>query len=324
MAVEFIKNGLPILGLTVSGISLLASLVVLSITAGLYRYHPKLMNRVTLRLQIGITLADACRQALVFLSYPQMSLAAEAVLEFFNNTMINIYCILNIAIAVNIYLLFIKERSPNLRWEAGYWKFCIVATLLLNFPSLIINLLGSYTETNFILRTLYPHGSQVHVHLIQFFGSWFGFIVVLLTVHKLLFNGAFTNENIPEGSTDFRRQYQFVLREYMKRSILFPFSFFICSLGMNITFMLPHPVPPEYIIWSVLGQASTGLFNAMAFVADPSIKKGLQFLRRQGLPEFLQRIRARSLQVDRALNQLFALVELDSSYTLLTPSQEEA
>ncbi|KAJ9084996.1 hypothetical protein DSO57_1018431 [Entomophthora muscae] len=131
--------------------SICSATLVLSLFFLCCLLKPTVANRVSLRLQVGISFCDLLFHLL--LTQYKTSVDGEfcAFVGFAHVALRQWYCFLFIAIGVNLQLIFIHDLNPKPRWEVIYWVLPIILTLAMNIPPLVLGEFGLNKEHDFLL-----------------------------------------------------------------------------------------------------------------------------------------------------------------------------
>ncbi|KAI9295543.1 hypothetical protein K502DRAFT_213910 [Neoconidiobolus thromboides FSU 785] len=131
----------------VSIISGIMALIVVLFMIVISIYDRKLVDRVSLRLQTGLSVYDIWLHGgalwkSISPAVPGIACTSRGYLALFFNIL---YAFLNVSIALNLQLIFIHNKTIT-RWvEVGYWVVPITLSLLISIPPLAMGLLG-YSE----------------------------------------------------------------------------------------------------------------------------------------------------------------------------------
>lgn len=126
-----------------------SALLILAIMGVLLVYDAKMVNRISLRLTAGIALVDVANHLnIVHWTMGDGSFCvASAFLRIFGR---QVYCLLNISIALNLHLILLGGLRPQASWEKYYWLLSLAVPLLMNLPPLLLGLYGFNGERCFV------------------------------------------------------------------------------------------------------------------------------------------------------------------------------
>ncbi|KAJ9075056.1 hypothetical protein DSO57_1000339 [Entomophthora muscae] len=124
-----------ILTLTLDLASATSALVVIILFILIKNIDRNVIDRVSIRLQLGIAFADFFKHCMSSFSIKWDGSVCVAI-GFLSILLYHIYMCLNICIAMNLTLVILCGRRPNRKWEPLYWTISIIIPLSLNIPVL--------------------------------------------------------------------------------------------------------------------------------------------------------------------------------------------
>ncbi|KAI9290452.1 hypothetical protein K502DRAFT_354042 [Neoconidiobolus thromboides FSU 785] len=124
-----ISNGLNILSV-VSSVIVLVFFIITAI------FEQKLINRTSLRLQVGVSIVNLLNAAFALQHHTVKTGNFCKFIAFWRNFGEQMYCFLNIAIALNLQLIYIQSKKPKRVWEQLYWGLSLTLSLALSFVPL--------------------------------------------------------------------------------------------------------------------------------------------------------------------------------------------
>ncbi|KAI9297905.1 hypothetical protein K502DRAFT_355740 [Neoconidiobolus thromboides FSU 785] len=119
-----------------NSISLISSFLVLASFSIVALYRPRLINRTTLRLQAAISLFDFLNAFFALFHHSVKSGSFCTFIGFWRNFGEQMYCLLNIMIALNLQLIFLHNKMPNKGWEITYWASSLLVAFILSIVPL--------------------------------------------------------------------------------------------------------------------------------------------------------------------------------------------
>ncbi|KAI9291502.1 hypothetical protein K502DRAFT_368400 [Neoconidiobolus thromboides FSU 785] len=124
-----ISNGLNIL-------SIVSSVIVLVFFIIAVIFEHKSINRTSLRLQVGVSIVNLLNAAFALQHHTVKTGNFCIFIAFWRNFGEQLYCFLNIAIALNLQLIYIQSKKPKQLWEQFYWGVSLTLSLALSFVPL--------------------------------------------------------------------------------------------------------------------------------------------------------------------------------------------
>ncbi|KAI9295486.1 hypothetical protein K502DRAFT_364986 [Neoconidiobolus thromboides FSU 785] len=265
---------------TLSSMSaVLASLVVLTMII-LSLYDFKLVNRVSLRLQTAVSALDIWTHttALWFPLYNESASAMCTFIAWQRQFGPLIYLFLNISVATNLLLVFIKEARITKTVEIAYWVAPIIGAAIITIPPLAIGLTGFGDFNNCYFTPQDEKTYQIADMLIS--NMWYLLTLVYCTavVAMVVFKLRKDIEQLKVA-----RKFVFVkdtktaikkANMFVNRILLYPIVAIISVFGVSVSqiYILVNGGTNFGIdIWAMNGLALSGTLNFIAFVCDPTL-----------------------------------------------------
>lgn len=238
----------------VSAVSAGLILVILLVLA---IYDAKMVNRISLRLTAGIALIDIVNH-LNNIAHWRVGdgdyCVANAFLRFYGR---QVYCFLNISIALNLHLILLLGLRPKSSWEKYYWIFSLVTPLAMNLPPLALDMYGFNGVWCFV-RLVKGHKilQAINLPLIMFITLVYCSIISILVMIKLRAKLSVVRNlspNLADSEQCIQRKVEMSLKRLFYRISLYPIT---CVLSMSSYFVVN--------VWSVfIGDSPTLLGFSM-------------------------------------------------------------
>ncbi|ORY00349.1 hypothetical protein K493DRAFT_298945 [Basidiobolus meristosporus CBS 931.73] len=269
-----------IVNTTLNILSIVGGLLVVFITAGLWLYDRRLMDRVSLRLNAFISLVDVIRSAIV-LAYTFMS----------SDT----------AVAFNLQWVVLQERV-FLPWMEHYLYYggSFLLALIFTCVPLIAGKFGwdhaqsmcwyrdSWTTSSIIWEWTTYLGPAVIVIV-------YCNVVVGLVIRKIVTTNRALRKHIGSNQsgkiTSIQRSTQRAINRVLARIVLYPFIPFITQTPFIASEAYMHTWGQINLWLSLLGNIATdspGILNFIAFAVDPSFSSALSRVRRELIDKYAQ------------------------------------
>ncbi|KAI9290752.1 hypothetical protein K502DRAFT_179813 [Neoconidiobolus thromboides FSU 785] len=156
-------------------IIVLLTMIILSI------YDFKLVDRVTLRLQTGVTCYDIWLHSLPLwnrpYNYEGSPLCTFIAYQLFSFPLF--YCFLNAAIGLNLQLIFLHNIKVTREIELRYWLGTVGLTLLITLPPLAMGVIGFGSYDQCYIAS----SDETYGKLLNFFTNVF--IMILCMIYLL-------------------------------------------------------------------------------------------------------------------------------------------
>ncbi|KAI9294733.1 hypothetical protein K502DRAFT_365596 [Neoconidiobolus thromboides FSU 785] len=271
----------------ISLLSLVLAIIVVLTMIAFTIYDRKLVNRVTLRLQTVIACYDIWSHSFPLWARENSKegnpLCLAIAYQVFAFPLF--YSFLNVAIGINLQLVFIHGIFITKKIEAGYYIGSILLTLLITIPPLALGLLG-YSEFNqCYLTSNDEHFSKMFdfyaVNLVTIICMVYLFGIVISTAVKLnsqtqivqnfrLFRGA-------RASIDAARSVKIM----GFRILLYPIVMIVSNIGSLVAqtaYDLADNKAPELKVFSYITRSVLGTLNFAAFFCDPTVHSAFRKL----------------------------------------------
>ncbi|KAI0243635.1 hypothetical protein L0F63_003309 [Massospora cicadina] len=256
------------IGRVLNIVSAFSSMLVLVILGVLAFHNYRLVNRISLRLTAGIAVVDIVNHP------PRGGLCVvSGMIRLAGRQM---YCFLNIAIAVNLQLIFINGLRPRGWWEAYYWLVPTLLVLLLNVPPM--GIFGHNGSRCFINSA--ADGYERTFLTVNLTGVMVGTFVyccaITLIVTVRLRSKLRIVQNLdPHG---YRRDAEVgsverSLKQLIFRITLYPITFVISMffyVVVNILYLL-DVYDDTIVMLSLISLTLTGTLGLVAFFLDPTL-----------------------------------------------------
>ncbi|KAJ9059514.1 hypothetical protein DSO57_1001585 [Entomophthora muscae] len=223
------------------------------------------VERVSIRLQVGIGLVNGIKHIVSCLSLKGDDSVWCNFLGFLSSLLFHVYLCLNVCISVNLHLVVVSNRKPNRRWETCYWTASFVLPIALNFPLTIAGIFGKDRRGTCYIR----HGPTTNglLELVYLSLLPLGIVVYCLLVSAITFKK--TEDSLEK------------MRSLIAITCLYQTTCFLSCIGATIAFMYHFfvgPVSTFLKVWAFWGLSTMGILNLIAFLADPLVFKSLSRL----------------------------------------------
>ncbi|KAI9294734.1 hypothetical protein K502DRAFT_365597 [Neoconidiobolus thromboides FSU 785] len=269
----------------ISLLSLVLAIIVVLTMIAFTIYDRKLVNRVTLRLQTVIACYDIWSHSFPLWARENSKegnpLCLAIAYQVFAFPLF--YAFLNVAIGINLQLVFIHGIDITKKIEAGYYIGSILLTLLITIPPLALGLLG-YSEFNqCYLTSNDEHFSKMFdfyaVNLVTIICMVYLFGIVGLVLIKLFRGHNLIKEN--QVAIDANRSSEILknIRLLASRTLLYPIVMIVSNIGSLVaqtTYDLADNKAPELKVFSYITRSVLGTLNFVAFFCDPTVHQALR------------------------------------------------
>ncbi|KAI9292783.1 hypothetical protein K502DRAFT_65065 [Neoconidiobolus thromboides FSU 785] len=179
------------LNVSLNVISSVASIIVIAVIVFISIYDRRLMDRVSLRFTLAISIVDLLKAILIliyiFIDAPGAACVAVAYLI---PGFTLLYMFLTICIALNLQLTFVNGLRFNSKWERWYWAISIIGAFGIMAVPLATNQLGFDEDSQFCY---YKNSNSTTGQIFQWatYHSWilvgcfYCTLVVILTIFHL-------------------------------------------------------------------------------------------------------------------------------------------
>lgn len=272
-------------------------------------YDKKLVDRVSLRLNLAISITDLFSHlSIVFfnlLAY-KYRINCEPVVVFCI-WLSNLCVLLSAAIAFNLQYLFLHKKPFNPSIERWYYILSIGLSIL----SVGIPLAAGRFGFDEAQHSCWYTPSESPVSLIWEFSTFeiptivcivYCLLIVILVGLKLWHESAELDAQTPYQNVADRRRSRSsdaelsrqqktrrTINRVVRRVLLYPLvpfitqtGFIVAQIDMYITSSSSFPLN----VWGVIGKASPGLCNCIAFMLDPAVATALSHIRRDLIAKY--------------------------------------
>ncbi|KAI9294732.1 hypothetical protein K502DRAFT_365595 [Neoconidiobolus thromboides FSU 785] len=268
----------------ISKVSLSLAIVVVLTMIAFTIYDRKLVNRVTLRLQTVIACYDIWSHSFPLWARENSKegnpLCTTIAYQTFAFPLF--YAFLNVAIGINLQLVFIHGIFITKKIEVAYYIGSILLTLLITIPPLALGLLG-YSEFNGCylasddeyFSKMFDFFANVLVNLIC---MAYLLVIVILILIKLYQGHKVTKEN--QVGIDVNKSSETLknIRLLASRTLLYPIVMIVANIGVVISqtaYDLLNIDSPELSVLAYITGGLLGTLNFVAFFCDPTIHQAL-------------------------------------------------
>ncbi|KAI9290664.1 hypothetical protein K502DRAFT_369043 [Neoconidiobolus thromboides FSU 785] len=263
-----------------------ASVVVLTmIVISIIDY--KLVDRVTLRLQTAISSYDIWLHCIPFWSR-QFNYEGSPLCTFIGYQGVAFplfYCFLNVAIGINLQLVFIHGVKTTKKIEAAYWIGSILLTLIITIPPLAMGLFG-YNKFNrcYIAMEDEKYTRMLHFYtnvLVMIFCMIYLLIIVILVGFRL-YRGVNLMSEQREMMDDNRPKKSIKnIKLFASRIVLYPIIMIFSHSGLVLTKAIYDLTGFASLEADAFGYITIGLLgslNCTAFFLDPTVHHALKVI----------------------------------------------
>lgn len=232
-------------------VSAIAAGLILVVLAVLFAYDAKMVNRISLRITAAIALVDVVNHLnnVFHRTLGEGDLCvASAFLRVYGR---QVYCFLNISIALNLHLILLAGLRPQAAWEKYYWFLSLVVPLLMNLPPLFLGMYGFDGERCFVRSVgSYKALLAINLPLVMFVTFAYCTLISVLVMLRLRAKLAVVRNLSPNQTMDMhmQRQVEKSLQRLVFRISLYPSS---CVISMFFYFVTT--------LWNILVGPSTTL-----------------------------------------------------------------
>ncbi|KAJ9085391.1 hypothetical protein DSO57_1014398 [Entomophthora muscae] len=259
--------------LILNSLSAVSALCVVVLFGLLVKRGSPVVDRVSVRLQAGISLIDLMRHVQVFFSASGDDSLLCKFLGFFDVSLEHAYWYLNICIALNMQLVLIHGLCPNKKWEMCYWTFSFLGILTFVFPLSALDIFGKSNSGSCYIKNgieLNDTIEMLYYNIPSTITIIYCFIISLADIFKV--NRIVALSELPKSQEICL--YTSENKAVIRRVAMYPIACFLANVGMNVhilyDFLNEQPNPILYA-WAKAGFYSTGLLNLLAIMADPLI-----------------------------------------------------
>ncbi|KAI9291500.1 hypothetical protein K502DRAFT_326261 [Neoconidiobolus thromboides FSU 785] len=285
--VEFkIQSALPLVSNILNSISATSSLIVIVIFSTLGFYRPKLIDRVSLKLQFGISVIDLLNSFFALFHHSVKSGPFCVFIGFWRAFGEEMYCLLNIAIAVNLQLVFIHSFPPKKKWELFYWFGPILTASVLSFIPLGMNLYGLNKGKVCFIKEDLPNSYPIillNTSIIYSITFIYLFIVSFIIIMKLRDdrNTVISMSHLANtAKLGDRVKLIKRLKKLIIRVSLYPIAALFGLSGFVVAYINNAITGGKRNIgislWGMIGITTKGTVNLITFLLDPSVQHALK------------------------------------------------
>lgn len=292
-----------------NGVSILAACAVITIFFFMRVYNKKLVDRVSLRLSLAISITDLLSAASLEVYSFSDNLTGSGckgvafVMIWFSNQ----YLFLSVAIAFNLQYLFLHKKLFNPALEKWYYIFSIGLSLLSALIPLTAGRFGFddaqqicwFTPSNTALSQKWEYGSYLIPIVICVFYCMLIVILVgiklkreALEMERQMFHKTVSErdkEDKPDTEVLRRQKTRQTINRAVRRILLYPIIPFITQSGFVVSevyMYVSNEISYPLNLWGVLTAAIPGLCNSIAFVADPAVSNALSCVKQDLLAKY--------------------------------------
>ncbi|KAJ9083656.1 hypothetical protein DSO57_1032599 [Entomophthora muscae] len=252
--------------------------LILVILLVLAVYDAKMVNRISLRLTAVIALVDIVNHLNNMAHWTLGEgdfCVASAFLRFFGR---QVYCFLNISIALNLHLILLLELRPEPSWEKYYWIFSFVVPLAMNLPPLALGMFGFNGERCFVRHAAgYKILLAINLPLVMLITFVYCSLISVLVMIRLRAKLTIVRNLSPDDSISdqsIQRKVEVSLKRLIFRISLYPVT---CVISMSFYFFANVWNIAIYnnttlLAFAMLGLTLTGILNLIAFLLDPTLQ----------------------------------------------------
>ncbi|KAJ9068314.1 hypothetical protein DSO57_1030096 [Entomophthora muscae] len=267
------------LSLTLAGISAGCNLVViLSVALFVFR-RQLLVERVSLRLQVGICFVDLIKNALFIRSTSGVEAGGCAAVGMVSMLLGHLYFLLNVMLAINAHWVLLRDHPPKRGWVLWFWVLPVLLAAFLNIPLLTWGVFGENTGglcfvkvDNRLVEVVYVYGLTIIAYVYCLGVS----ILVLMKLRKDP-NALLVLRLEIDPNNQRRKEHVFTnVVKLLPFSVSFPLVLCISVFLSNICLMIGYfkgSDNPALFTWGFFGYNTIGLFNLVAFFSDPMVRR---------------------------------------------------
>ncbi|KAJ9088296.1 hypothetical protein DSO57_1024553 [Entomophthora muscae] len=273
----------------VNWLSIFAAAAVVGVILSALAIDKKTMNRVSIRITLVISILDILRSTLTLLFIENGLESWECVMEeMAENFLTLVYFFLNMCIAVNLHLIFLKGYSFNPLWERGYWIGSFGLAMLLSSVAPA----GYFAGVQDSSSCIGEDDIIIHVWEWTFLYSWILMVVIycsiifLLVIIKLVRNERSLSRALEtsssKGDTWQAARYNSVIRSLLYRITLYcaiPVLTHIFAIVNEIDTVIHGSPKLLLVLIRVITTGLPGVLNFVAFIADPAFRQACQAFR---------------------------------------------
>ncbi|KAI0218606.1 hypothetical protein L0F63_004714 [Massospora cicadina] len=271
---------LNIVNVILNGLSGGCGLVVVVALITLILIQPEAMNRVSIRFTLAVSLVDFLKAvAIIFYIFVNVEGSICVGLAFATQWLTLVYLSLNVAIAINLQLVFVEGRPFDSRWERRYWVGSLLLPSLIMVVPLTLGKLGFDSTTQ---TCEYKTGPSSYLWLWSCWLIWmvlacvYCFVIVLLTIVSLKRKANLLDQLASPS------QVKKDIKSLILRVSLYCIIPTITQMWFVIFKVYWHHTRDLNIVivyLSVVGSDLPGILNLVALLLDPAFKNAIRHVR---------------------------------------------
>lgn len=258
---------------TTNWVSCICGIWILVHVTFLRCFYPRYVNRVSLRLQTIIAIIDVIRHLInIFNKTPGDGCKFIGFLNFF---CYHVNTFLNVAIALNLQIIYLQERTTSNHHKSLLYYMPILAALILDFIPLTFNGYGLSMSGRCDFNKDFEYTRALGIVLLymtNYPGLIYCLIICILVWVKLAITSAIPDPEENIQINDVQDQFS---RYIVSRVSLYPMSYFLCNLGRIVAscyFTIFYRKCDFLLTWDLIGTSLVGTVNLLCFLLDPYIE----------------------------------------------------
>ncbi|KAJ9054849.1 hypothetical protein DSO57_1010037 [Entomophthora muscae] len=269
--------------LTLDIVSAASALVVIYSYFLIKKYNHVAVDRVSIRLQLGIAFIDLFKHFMACISIDWGETMCSVV-GFLNTTLLHIYMCLNVAIALNLHLVILGSKRPHQRMELFYWILSVAFPLIFDISLLVSDIFGSNGAGKCGIKNNSEINDAILLSstIIFMIGTMYCLLVSILVLYKVKREKHDpSTENLIHVSDSKGTPTLKSLSSLICRTCLYPISYFLAYLGSNfgnLYYFISKASPTPILYWGRFGYSSRGILHLISFFADPLINKSVPII----------------------------------------------
>lgn len=298
------KIVLAYLNIYINGVSIAAASIVLLAVFSMRMYDKRLVDRVSLRLNIVISVTDLLFSiAMEILTIYDSRMASGCnVMAFLLYWLSNQYLFLSFAIAFNLQYLFLHKKLFNPAFEKWYFILALGLSLLSSAVPLAAGRFGydealwvcGFYPTNSALSQQWEYSTYLIPGIICIL---YCLAVVIMVIIKLQQESTEINKHQAVDQSTRADDAEFYVRQRTRRALnrivcrvlLYPViplvtqaGFIVSEIHLFVTQEASYPLS----LWAISCRALPGLCNFIAFMLDPAVSAALTYIRQDLLNKY--------------------------------------
>lgn len=268
----------PKLELILNTTGLVGSVLVLINFIFIAWFKSKLVNRLTLRLQVALSLVNGLLHLHQYFSLESYSEWRRDIIIFTSQYLYSLAICITLLIVLVLHMKILSNKKFDIYYEGQLWVIVLILPLILNIP---LYAFKSYSSLGRSISTYNREGVKLHLvsTLTFLLPEYYGFVYCLTIIILVVINIRETHyysDYISENRIFFQRDTDYFLQKLLKswvlRLLLYPLAFCLIYSGnlVNSTLYLVSNVHyPGIVYWSITGIRLSGFLNFIAFICDP-------------------------------------------------------